>query len=147
MSVSPQQLREIVRHLSEDFPRHKELEMRLGEGVGFGRAWYPSQKEHWLGWLGEYDGPGAYGRQADKARDAQYVWNHIQCAPMLLWLAEALDLPGVQLERAMSRCSSPRFRGAARCAALRSEIPWHDIEAALPRPSLSARVRHLLTPR
>ena len=25
-------------------------------------VWYPNQKEHWLGWLREYDGPGAYDR-------------------------------------------------------------------------------------
>src|SRR5712691_3569246 len=24
------------------------------------RKWYKTQKEHWLGWLGDYHGPGAY---------------------------------------------------------------------------------------
>ena len=25
-------------------------------------AWWSTQKEHWLGWLTEYNGPGYYGR-------------------------------------------------------------------------------------
>src|SRR5262245_11407403 len=33
--------------------------------------WYKTQKEHWLGWLSEYHGPGAYGRRADTRRDAK----------------------------------------------------------------------------
>lgn len=37
------------------------------------RAWYDTQKEHWLGWLADYDGPGYYGRQHRGAatRDAR----------------------------------------------------------------------------
>jgi hypothetical protein len=27
------------------------------------KAWYRTQKEHWLGWLREYNGPGYYSRQ------------------------------------------------------------------------------------
>lgn len=30
------------------------------------RVWYTSQKEHWLGWLSEYDGPGAYDRKTHR---------------------------------------------------------------------------------
>jgi hypothetical protein len=52
-------------------------------------VWYKTQKEHWLGWLSEYDGPGAYSRKSWSGRSAEYVYNHINCPPMLLWLAEA----------------------------------------------------------
>ena len=63
---------------------------------------YGSQKEHWLGWLREYNGPGAYGRQTGKTRDAQFAFNHGQCAPMLFWLAEALEMPDARLTLAYS---------------------------------------------
>jgi hypothetical protein len=29
------------------------------------RKWYKTQKEHWLGWLGEYDSSGAFGRKTE----------------------------------------------------------------------------------
>ncbi len=49
--------------------------------------WYGSQKEHWIGWLEEYNGAGYYNRK-DNNRDAKYIFNHINCPPMLLWLCE-----------------------------------------------------------
>ena len=36
-------------------------------------VWYTSQQEHWLGWLAEYDGPGAYGRKTSKRRSAGFA--------------------------------------------------------------------------
>src|ERR1700730_18668119 len=56
-------------------------------------VWYSSQKEHWMGWLSEYDGPGAYGRKSWTGRTAEFVYNHINCPPMLLWLAGAVGVP------------------------------------------------------
>ncbi len=50
---------------------------------------YTSQKEHWIGWLSEYNGPGFYGRKATAGRSAEFVYRHVVCPPMLLWLAEA----------------------------------------------------------
>jgi hypothetical protein len=105
------------------------LEQALGEGIGFG-AWYSSQKEHWLGWLGEYDGPGAYGRQTGKARGARYVYNHIQCAPMLFWLAEALEVEENALDAAFEAVLAAPKRNASLCAALRRVIPW-DVVASV----------------
>ncbi len=55
-------------------------------------VWYSSQKEHWLGWLRQYDGPGYYGRK-NPQRSAEFVYNHIGCPPMLLWLGEACRIP------------------------------------------------------
>jgi hypothetical protein len=39
--------------------------------------WYKTQKQHWLGWLKEYHGPGAYGRKTSQERDAIYDYNNI----------------------------------------------------------------------
>ena len=49
---------------------------------------FGSQKQHWLGWLGEYDGPGYYGRKTWDVT-AEQVYIRIVNPSMLLWLAEA----------------------------------------------------------
>ena len=124
-------LRLKIKRLNSETPQHKRLEQRLQEGVGFGNAWYNSQKEHWLGWLAEYDSPGAYGRQTEKPRDAQYIYNHIQCAPMLFWLAEAVEIPADTLEQAFSDIVAAPANNASQCSAFRKLIPWRMIEARL----------------
>lgn len=56
------------------------------------RKWYRTQKEHWIGWLAQYDGPGAYGRRTDVVRDARYAYNHIVEPAMLLYLAKSAGI-------------------------------------------------------
>lgn len=129
--MAPRQLRQHIKRLDASTPRHKKLEHALREGVGFGNAWYSSQKEHWLGWLIEYDGLGAYGRQTGKARDARYAYNHIQCAPMLFWLAEALDVGDQELDSAFEAVLAAPRRNASQCAALRKVIPWEALAPKL----------------
>ncbi len=138
--MTPQELRRRIACLPEDTPRHKALERELGEGVGFRGAWYRSQKEHWLGWLAEYAGPGAYGRQDATPRSAKAVWNRIQCAPMLFWLAEALNLPEAELDHAFLAVTKAPRRNASQCAALRKVFPWEVIEHALPPATLARRI-------
>lgn len=128
--MTPLVLRAHIKPLPEYLPRTKALESALREGVGFNRAWYRSQKEHWLGWLAEYDGPGAYARSETK-RDARFVYNHIQCAPMLLWLSEALETPSGILETTFEAVVAAPNRGAQQCAALRQHLPWDQIEDRL----------------
>jgi hypothetical protein len=131
-AMSPRELRDHIKRLDPSTPRHKELEKVLKEGVGFGNAWYSSQKEHWLGWLAEYEGPGAYGRQTDKqGRDAEYVYNHIQCAPMLFWLIEALGFSDNDLDKGYLAVVAAPKRNASQCAALRKVVPWERVATAL----------------
>lgn len=129
--MTPRVLRAYILPLPSDTPRHVELEQAIGVGVGDGRAWYRHQKEHWLGWLAEYDGPGAYGRTPDAGRDAAFVYRHIQCAPMLFWLSEALHVGDDRLEDAFAAVVQADPRGANQCAALRCVLPWRIVEAAL----------------
>jgi hypothetical protein len=94
-------------------------------------VWYSSQKEHWMGWLSEYDGPGAYGRKSWTGRTAEFVYNHIGCPPMVLWLAEAAGVPKRDLLAAKrSALLGPRNR-ASHCALIRKAIPWSVIEERL----------------
>jgi hypothetical protein len=109
----------------------RTLEIRgiwKSEGV-----WYRSQKEHWLGWLSEYDGPGAYGRKTQRGRSARFVYNHINCPPMLLWLAEATGVRrATVLAAKRSALATGRTRGA-HCARIRKVIPWQIVEAQIRR--------------
>lgn len=137
--MTPRQLRGNIKRLPANTPKHKALEQALCEGVGFGNAWYNSQKEHWLGWLDEYDGPGAYGRQTDKPRTAQYAYNHIQCAPMLFWLADALVFAEETLDDAFDAVLAAPKRNASQCAALRTVISWPEVHRHLikaPKPNV-----------
>lgn len=92
--------------------------------------WYTTQKEHWLGWLREYHGPGAYGRKSDAKRDARYAYNHIVEFKMLLWLIEAAGVRNglvISAQRACKRASSLQQKSAA----IRKHIPWDEVEMAL----------------
>lgn len=99
------------------------------------RKWYRTQKEHWIGWLAQYDGPGAYGRRTDVVRDARYAYNHIVEPAMLLYLAKAagIDRRRVCAARLAASATSTLMQASA---AIRGEIGWDDIERALwpPRP-------------
>lgn len=47
-NISISQFIQTIQYLPADEPRHNP------------RAWYSTQKEHWLGWLNECHGPGAF---------------------------------------------------------------------------------------
>jgi len=110
---------------------------------GYGRAlvareiwgdkdvWYSSQKEHWMGWLSEYDGPGFYGRKSWSGRTAEFVYNHINCPPMVLWLAEAARVPKKDLLAAKRSALSGRPNRGSHCAVIRKAIPWSIVEEQL----------------
>jgi hypothetical protein len=97
----------------------------------------PSHRAHWLGWLQEYDGSGYYNRKApEKPRSMAYIYARIHCAPMLLWLAEAAGVRTPQLreaDRTLRRLVQDGLHDSnPRCGmAVRSIIPWRDVEAVL----------------
>lgn len=129
--MKPLVLRAHIRPLPEYLSRTRAMENAIGVGAGFDGAWYRSQKEHWLGWLAEYDGAGAYGRSAKSPRTAKHAYNHIQCAPMLFWLAEALGVQEHSLQVGFDAVIGTPEKGARQCAALRRCIPWSEIERVL----------------
>jgi len=94
-------------------------------------VWYTSQKEHWVEWLLEYDGPGAYNRKTSKGRSAELAYNHVRCPPMLLWLAEAAGVSKKQVLAAKRSALKARRNLGSQCAALRGAIPWSEIEGLL----------------
>ena len=62
---------------------------------------------------------------------AEFIYNHIVCAPMVLWLAEASGIPNVRLSKAKEAALSAGPRLQAQSAAIRKIIPWKMIEAHL----------------
>jgi len=91
-----------------------------------------SQKQHWVGWLSEYHGPGHYRRKTKSRRDAKFAYNHSQCPAMLIWLAGRVGVSARLIESAADEAMEYGNK-ASQCAAIRRHIPWILIECRLPR--------------
>ncbi|WP_137726072.1 hypothetical protein [Prescottella subtropica] len=87
---------------------------------------FSSQKEHLLGWLAGYDGPGSYNRK-NPGKDARFFYTHFRCAPGLLWLAEALGEDPATLTEAIGQVKAARANPSSQCAAFRRVVPWERI--------------------
>ena len=134
----PQDLLRIVERLSAEQPLTDAFSSKwqAQEGEHERKAvWYSNQREHWIGWLRQWDGPGAYGRQ-DWDRSARYVYQHINNPQMLVWLCEAAaaarpealsrQLVEDAANAALSKTSMPGMASAFRHA-----LPWELVESAL----------------
>ncbi len=117
-SVSAKEFREKIRYLPKDEPK-------TCEGV-----WYRSQNQHWMGWLRDYDGPGAYHRKGGENRDAKFAYNHIVCPQMLLYLIAAIPLSTEIIEKA-SQAIIGKTTEMAQSGAIRKVAPWSMIYQAL----------------
>lgn len=94
------------------------------------KKWYLTQKQHWIGWLGEYHTAGAYGRQVGDKRDARYAYNHIVEPKMLLWLIEAAGLPAATVRKAKKGAAQGKTM-MAQSAAIRRLVHWDEVAEAL----------------
>jgi hypothetical protein len=131
--VTPKALRRKISKLKVRAPITARYARTLvGRGIWSDKAvWYETQKEHWLGWLSQYDGPGAYGRKTWSGRSAEFAYNHINCPPMLLWLAEAAGVSKRDVLAAKRSALTARRNRGTHCAVIRRTIPWPIIEALL----------------
>ncbi|WP_152544846.1 hypothetical protein [Deinococcus phoenicis] len=115
----------------ERLPAHTPLTDALeAQESGDGGAWYKTQQEHWMGWLAEYAGPGAYGRE-DGNRDARFVYGRFQCSPGLLWLAEAGGVDPALVRAGRDAILAAQGRPATKSAAFRRVVPWQVVQVAL----------------
>jgi len=116
--ISIRRFRDAIKKLPSDRPRDTP------------GKWYKTQKEHWLGWLGEYHGPGAYGRQDSTPRNARLAYNRIVCVEMLIYLAKAAGVSPSRLAKAhAAERAAPSLQ--AKSGAVRKIIPWEIIEQRL----------------
>lgn len=116
--ISIEQFIDAIHRLPEDEPH------------GNPDVWYRTQKEHWLGWLGGYHGPGAYGRATGKKRNARFAYNHIVEPKMLLYLIKAagVEPPMVKAaEEAAARGTTMMQQSGA----IRKQVPWDTVREAL----------------
>ncbi len=130
-----------IETLAAEQPMTSMLEHSLRIGAGFGCAWYCSQKEHWLRWLTEYDTPGVYGRKPNSGRSCQFIYNQLQCPPMVFWLGEALGVSDARLTAAYAAATCVRPHHACQTAAIRREIPWHVVEVRIQQLSEGGATR------
>lgn len=108
------QLYDAIETLPEDEPKSRP-------GI-----WYFTQKEHWLGWVAGYRGPGAYSRKNWKNRDAKFVYNHIVCPDMLIYLIRAIPLPTETITAAEAAYETGSTL-MAKAGAIRKVVPWSVI--------------------
>jgi len=130
--MTPHQLSAKIRNLRETVPMTAEFERiltRRGSWNG-NQVWYTSQRQHWLGWLKGYKGPGYYNRK-DWHRSAEFVYKHVVCPPMVLWLAEASGVPKAKVAEAKQAALSATPSLPSQSAAIRKTIPWEMIEVCL----------------
>ncbi len=119
-TMSIAQFIEVIERLPSDPPNHDP------------RVWYTTQKEHWLGWLRDYDGPGGYGRIPGQKRDAKYAYNHIVNPQMLLWLIEAIGVRS-DLVEAATRASAEGKSLMQMSGSIRKCVPWAMVYDAIRR--------------
>ena len=129
--MTPYQLRRRIKRLSANMPITSQFEAVIkARQTRTLDTWYSSQKQHWLGWLSEYNGPGYYDRQTWNVT-AETVYNRAGNPSMVLWLGEASGVDPGKIEKASIAALSASDNMASQCAAIRREIPWNYIEAQL----------------
>ena len=123
--MTPRRLARALRFKRDHYPISDTFETAYLPG----EHWWGSQKEHVINWLKEMDGLGAYGRKQTDL-DARHFWNHFQCAPGLLWVAEAVGVDEGLVALAAEKAALCR-RGGPQCVAIRKVIPWEAVETRI----------------
>jgi hypothetical protein len=101
----------------------RRLPATMPESDRLSKGSFASHKDHWIGWLEEYDGPGYYDR-ADWNRNARHIYQHLNNANMIVWINEAAGESPTKIKlaiREMQRAGS-RKQTAAKIA--RTVLPW-----------------------
>ena len=131
---TPRDLRNAIARLSERSPATDRFTTAWDRRGGRGQrerddVWYDNQRQHWLGYLDDWPGPGFYGRKVPK-RSARFIYTHIVNPQMLVYLADAAALDA-KLVAAAARAGLRERSMAAMSGAIRRVIPWEVVEAAL----------------
>jgi hypothetical protein len=71
----------------------------------------------------EFDGPGYYGR-SNWDRDAKYVYRHLNCGPMIVWLNEAAGENPKLIKHAIGEMRRGGPRAQTEAMIVRRLLPW-----------------------
>jgi hypothetical protein len=129
--MNAKSLRKIIRNLPEHgfYSIKLEASKRLAINTN---PWYTSQREHWLGWLKEYDGPGAYGRKTHSGITAKSIYNRVQNSAMLLYLPEAMGVSKKLIKEAFETALKTDLTSMGKqCGVIRKIIPWDVVQEAI----------------
>lgn len=129
--MTKEQLRARIARLPGHAPRSDRFEKALA--IRKDRRedpWYGSQKEHWLGWLKDYRGPGYYGRKTWDVV-AEGVYNRVVNPAMLVWLADAAGVPAPDVTRAAKAALDGGSTMMQQSGSIRRVVPWRMIEERL----------------
>ena len=124
--MTPKQLIKKIEKLPVRAPHTEALEKLLLKKP----HWYANQKEHWLGWLREYESPGYYGRMRFD-RDAEFAYHHCGCPPMLLWLGETSGIDTKLVKKARAAATKMDGTFSSKCGVIREAISWGSVEERL----------------
>lgn len=122
--MQARELRSIILGLPQFQPLTTAL---LSESIPSG---WSDEQTHLVNWLGDYDGPGYYGRSG-RGYDARHFYQHFQDGYGLLWLAEAVGVSRSILEQGASAIRNTHGRPGSKAAAFRRVCPWSVVEARL----------------
>jgi hypothetical protein len=140
---SPRDLLKAVKLLRSQnipYPLTTKYEVDLREiGLHPKETWYKYQGEHWQGWIGGYVGVrgflfsrffgGSYKRK-NRQRSAKFIYNHIMCPPMLIWLAEVTGFESERLKASIDTTFQTE-QYQKQCAIIRKEFSWAEVEQAI----------------
>jgi len=112
--ISIQEFIRFIKRLPEDEPQTRP-------GI-----WYWTQKEYWLGWLGDYHTARAYSRQTGIKRDSCFVYNHIVCPDMLMYLIKAIPLSSKIIDLTQHAYENMETL-TEKAGAIRKVVPWSMI--------------------
>ncbi len=112
--ISIDQFRNVIKKLESDKP------------VISSRVYYTTQKEHWLCFLYNYDFNQAYGRLQGMNRDAKFVYNHIVCPSMLVYLIKAVGFDSELIDQVEKVNESGKTMMES-SGKIRKIVPWSMI--------------------
>ena len=128
--MTKRELRARISRLPPRAPRSDKFEKALARRADRRPdGWFGRQKEHWLGWLDDYDGPGHYDRKNWDV-SAEGVYNRVVNPSMLVWLADAAVVPTPMVTRAMKAAPAGGPTMMQQSGSIRRVIPWKMIEEA-----------------
>ena len=120
--MTPKQLLKRIRPLSAHAPYTEKFDKTLEAcGQRHQNKWWIDHKEHWICWL----------VHIHPKRSAAYVYNHINCPPMLIWLPEAAGILERDVSAAIAAALEIGKSWPSQCGAIRRLIPWQKVEQAL----------------
>jgi hypothetical protein len=139
---TPLQLRAAIGRLSPESPHTNRFAAMWRERGGGQQerkeVWYTTQQEHWLAWLSQYDGPGAYDRKGTNL-SASFAYNHIVNPQMLVYLAEAAGVADALVDDAVEAALASSSTMSSMSSAIRKMIPWELVETRLVERSRTPR--------